>query len=159
VSWRYPLVLFLVCLPLLIFAPAASAAPLTVTCNGGSCLSGWYKVNITVAFAWDPAGVTSTSGCDTQTISSDMTRHFNCVVSYGGTPPTQATASFDVKRDATPPTVTGASPTRGPDSKGWYNHPVGINFNGSLVATRPPTVALTVLVLPSPALAPTTLGT
>ena len=130
-SWRYPLVLFLVCLPLLIFAPAASAAPLTVTCNGGSCLSGWYKVNITVAFAWDPAGVTSTSGCDTQTISSDMTRHFNCVVSYGGTPPTQATASFDVKRDATPPTVTGASPTRGPDSKGWYNHPVGINFNGS----------------------------
>jgi len=53
------------------------------------------------------------------------------VVSYGGTPPTQATAAFDVKRDATPPTVTGASPTRGPDSKGWYNHPVGINFNGS----------------------------
>ena len=130
-TWRYPLVLFLVCLPLLIFAPAASAAPLTVTCNGGTCLPDWYKVNITVAFAWDPVGVTSTSGCDTQTISSDMIRHFNCVVSYGGTPPTQATAAFDVKRDATPPTVTGASPTRGPDSNGWYNHPVGINFNGS----------------------------
>jgi hypothetical protein len=76
-------------------------------------------------------GVTSTSGCDTQTISSDMSRHFHCVVSYDGTPPTQAIADFDVKRDATPPTVTGASPTRGPDSNGWYNHPVGINFNGS----------------------------
>jgi hypothetical protein len=131
VSWRYPLVLLLVCVPLLILAPAASAAPLTVTCNGGACSPGWYKVNITVAFAWDPVGVTSTSGCDTQTISSDMSRHFHCVVSYDGTPPTQAIADFDVQRDATPPTVTGASPTRGPDSNGWYNHPVGINFNGS----------------------------
>ena len=130
-SWRYPLVLVLVCVPLLIAVPAASAAPLTVTCNGGTCSPGWYKVNITVAFAWDPVGVTSTSGCDTQTISSDMSRHFHCVVSYDGTPPTQAIADFDVKRDATAPTVTGASPTRGPDSNGWYNSPVGINFTGS----------------------------
>ena len=89
------------CVPLLIAVPAASAAPLTVTCNGGTCSPGWYKVNITVAFAWDPVGVTSTCGCDTQTISSDMSRHFHCVVSYDGTPPTQATADFDVKRDAT----------------------------------------------------------
>ena len=132
VRWRHLLVLLLVCVPLLVVVPAASAAPLTVTCNGGTCAPDWYKVDVTVAFAWDLLGVMSTSGCDTQTINSDTSgRHFHCVVNYGGTPPTQAIADFDVKRDATPPSVTGGSPTRGPDSNGWYNHPVGINFNGS----------------------------
>src|SRR6266550_4600838 len=132
VCWRYPLTLLFVCLPLLVFVPAASAAPLTVTCNGGTCSPDWYKVNITVAFAWDPVGVASTDGCDTQTISSDTSgRHFHCVVTYGGTPPTQAMADFDVRRDGTPPTVTGGSPSRGPDANGWYNHSVGITFSGS----------------------------
>jgi len=132
VSWRYVLALAAVSLPLLIVVPAASAAPLTVTCNGGACSDGWYKVDVTVAFLWDPAGVTSTSGCDTQTINSDTAgRHFHCVVTYGGTPPTQAIADFDIKRDATPPTISGASAARGPDSNGWYNHPVSIVFNGS----------------------------
>jgi hypothetical protein len=130
-SWRYPFALALMCLPLLIYAPAASAAPLTVTCNGGGCSSGWYKVNVTVAFAWDP-GAMSTNGCDTQTISSDTSgRHFHCVVDYGGTPQIVVTADFDVRKDATPPTVTGGSPSRGADSNGWYNHPLSINFNGS----------------------------
>ena len=129
---RNLITLAVVCLSLLTVVPAASAAPLTVTCNGGACSGDWYKVDVTVAFAWDPSGVTSTSGCDTQTINSDTAgRHFHCVVTYGGTPPTQAIADFDVKRDATPPSVTGASPTRGPDSNGWYNHPVGITFSGS----------------------------
>ena len=130
-SWRYPLVLFLVCLPLLIFAPAASAAPLTVTCNGGTCSPDWYKIEHHGRLCLGSGTVSrSTSGCGTQTISSNVVRHSIVSVSYGGTPPTQATAAFDVRRDATPPTVTGASPTRGPDSNGWYNHPVGIDFNG-----------------------------
>ena len=32
--------------------------------------------------------------------------------------------------EITNPTVAGA-PTRGPDSNGWYNHPVTIAFSGS----------------------------
>ena len=130
--WRYPLALLVISLSLLSFVPSAVAAPLNVACNGSTCSGGWYRADVTVAFSWDPIGVTSTSGCDTQTINSDTTgRHFHCVVTYGGTPPTQAIADFDVKRDATAPTVTAGSPGRGPDSNGWYNHPVGINFNGS----------------------------
>jgi hypothetical protein len=33
--------------------------------------------------------------------------------------------------DATPPTITGATPTRPPDYNGWYNHPVSFTFIGS----------------------------
>ena len=129
-SWRYAVALGLVCLPLVILAPAASAAPITVTCNGGGCAPDWYKVNITVAFAWDPTGVTSTSQCDTNTVTSDTTGWSRtCTVTYSNG--SQSVLPVTVKKDATPPNITGASPTRGPDSNGWYNHPVGVNFTGS----------------------------
>jgi hypothetical protein len=39
-------------------------------------------------------------------------------------------SSFALKYDATAPGV-GASPARGPDANGWYNHPVAIAFSGS----------------------------
>jgi hypothetical protein len=118
---------------LLLTPMAATAAPLTVTCNGGGCdTSGWYHTNVTVAFQWDPAGVTSTSGCDTQTISSDTTgRAFDCKITYGTTPPSTVEAAFTIKRDATPPNVTGVAFARGPDANGWYNHPVGYGVSGT----------------------------
>ncbi|HEY6067797.1 MAG TPA: hypothetical protein VIU81_03815 [Gaiellaceae bacterium] len=129
-SWRYPLALILISVPLLIFAPAAGAAPITVTCNGGGCSSGWYKIDITVAFAWDPTGVTNTQSCDTNTVTSDTANWSRtCIVTYSNS--SQSQLGVTIKRDATAPTVSGGSPTRGPDAGGWYNHPVGINFNGS----------------------------
>jgi hypothetical protein len=128
--WRYPLALLLVCLPLLVLPPAASAAPITVTCNGGGCSTAWYKTSVTVAFAWDPTGVTMTQGCDTNTVSSDTTGWSKtCIVSY--TNGSSAQLGVTIKKDATPPTVNSGSPSRGPDANGWYNHPVGITFNGS----------------------------
>src|SRR6266699_3766194 len=130
VRWRYPLALFLVCVPLLILVPAASAAPVSVTCNGGGCSPDWYKTSVTVAFAWDPTGVTDTQSCDTNAVTGDTANWSRtCIVTYSNG--SQSQLGVTIKRDATPPTVTGASPTRGPDSNGWYNHPVGINFNGS----------------------------
>jgi len=129
-SWRYPLALFLVCLPLLVLVPAANAAPISVTCNGGGCSPDWYKASVTVAFAWDPAGVTNTQSCDTNTVTSDTANWSRtCIVTYSNS--SQSQLGVTIKKDATPPTVTGGSPSRGPDSNGWYNHPVGINFNGS----------------------------
>ena len=130
VSWRHAIALALVCLPLLIAVPSASAAPITVSCNGGGCSPDWYKVNVTVAFAWDPVGVMQTQNCDTNTVSSDTANWSRtCTVTYTNNSTSQL--GVTVKRDATPPTVTGASPTRGPDANGWYNHPVGVNFSGS----------------------------
>jgi hypothetical protein len=128
--WRYPLALFLICVPLLVLAPAAVAAPINVACNGGGCSTGWYKVNVTVAFTWDPVGVTQTAGCDTATLTSDTTGWARtCTVTYSNGSKSQL--GVTIKKDATPPTLTGGSPSRGPDANGWYNHPVGINFNGS----------------------------
>jgi len=129
-SWRYPLALFLVCLPLLIFVPAATAAPITVACNGGGCSTDWYKTSVTVAFAWDSVGVNMTQGCDTNTVTGDTAGWSRtCTVTY--TNGSQSQLGVTIKKDATPPTVTSASPSRGPDSRGWYNRPVDINFNGS----------------------------
>src|SRR5262245_6779933 len=129
-SWRYPLVLFLVCVPLLVVVPSAGAAPISVSCNGSGCSPDWYKTNITVAFAWDPTGVTQTQSCDTNTLSSDTAGWSRtCVVTYSNG--SSASLPVTVKRDATPPTVSGGSPSRGPDQNGWDNSPVGITFTGS----------------------------
>jgi hypothetical protein len=129
-SWRYPLALLLVCVPLLVLTPTAAAAPISVSCNGGGCSTDWYKQSVTVAFAWDPTGVTQTQGCDTNTVSNDTAGwSATCIVSYSNG--SSAQLGVTVKKDATPPTVTGASPSRGTDANGWYNHPVGITFNGS----------------------------
>lgn len=43
----------------------------------------------------------------------------------------KAAASVGFHYDATPPTVTGAMPSRPPDFNGWYNHPVSFAFAGT----------------------------
>jgi hypothetical protein len=129
---RCLLVLVVASLLVLIVPSAATSAgpPLTVACNGAACSSDWYRGNVTIAFSWDPIGVTSTSGCDTKTVSSDTTGvTFTCTVTYSNSATSSLSAT--IKRDATTPTVTGASAGRGPDANGWYNHAVGITFNGS----------------------------
>jgi hypothetical protein len=127
---RYFLVLALVCAPMLVFVPAASAVPISVTCNGGGCGTGWYTTAVTVAFAWDPTGVINTQGCDTNTISGDTSGWSRtCIVTYSNNSSSQL--GVTIQKDSTPPTVSGGSPDRGPDSNGWYNHPVSINFNGT----------------------------
>ena len=129
-GWRYFLTLVAVCAPMLVFVPAASAVPISVTCNGGGCATDWYKASVTVAFSWDPTGVTQTQNCDTNTVSGDTAGWSRtCVVTYSNNSSSQLGVS--IKIDSTPPTVTGGSPNRGPDANGWYNSPVGIGFNGT----------------------------
>jgi len=114
---RYFLVLALVCAPMLVFVPAASAVPISVTCNGGGCGTGWYTTAVTVAFAWDPTGVINTQGCDTNTVSGDTSGWSRtCVVTYSNNSSSQL--GVTIQKDSTPPTVSGGSPDRGPDSNG-----------------------------------------
>jgi hypothetical protein len=104
--------------------------------NGGSPsrgadANGWYNHAFTVTFS----GSDVTSGVDSCT-----------EVTYSGPddPSTSVSGScrdiagnqsgsktFALKYDETDPAVTGKSPSRQPDSKGWYNHAVTVTFSGS----------------------------
>ena len=120
----------IVALVVALIPAAANAAPINVTCNGGGCSGGWYTTNVTVAFTWDPTGVTATSGCDTATLSSDSANwQRSCVVSYSNG--SQSSLPVSIKRDATPPSVSGVAFARGPDANGWYNHPVSFSVAGT----------------------------
>jgi hypothetical protein len=114
-------------------ARAHAAAPPTATCtvpgsaSPQSC-SGWFRSDVTVSWAWDPAGVTQTD-CNVVTITADTKgASVTCRVWYGDE---YVEAGKVIRRDATPPAVTGAAPERGPDADGWFNHPVAVGFSGT----------------------------
>jgi hypothetical protein len=97
--------------------------------------NGWYNHPVTVAFAGrgfsGPASCVAT-GSSTTTVYSgpdtiSTTLGAKCVDPAGKS----AIASFALRYDATPPTITNAIPTRAPDFNGWYNHPVTFVFTGS----------------------------
>ena len=118
-------------------APPASAASVWPTCSTGAAAAddcnAWYRTSVTLQWHWSPTdGVASTAGCDVQTLSTDT--------SSSGTPKTcevdwlngdRVTAEKRIHVDMTPPTVTDATPSRGPDHDGWYTHPVEFAFHGS----------------------------
>jgi hypothetical protein len=111
--------------------PAASApppAPPDPSCSPGpaSCFD-WHTSDVTVTWAAAPGGVTAT-GCGPTTISGDTGGE--AVSCTWANAEGSRTTTVLVRRDASPPSVT-ASPARGPDSNGWYNHPVGVGFSGS----------------------------
>ena len=112
---------------------AARADGITASCTAsgttGACSGGWYTSDVTVSFTL-PAGSTNPQGCGNQTISSDTAGvTFTCTVAVTGSQCCRLDVTL--KRDATPPTVTSLTAQRGPDSNGWYNHPVQITAAGT----------------------------
>ena len=123
-----------VLLPLVVAPGAGSApgAPVPQCSPGPAACTGWYTGNVTVSWAFDPAGVTQTTGCNVKTITSDGVSASSCEVWYGDS---SFARSVTVRRDATPPQVTGSSFERGPDADGWYNKPVAVTFSGTDVTS------------------------
>ncbi len=93
---------------LLAFDPhAASVAPpeITVTITGAVGLNGWYTSNVTVD--WQVDGETSSSGCDTVTLSADTPgTTITCTAANGGD---QTIKSVTIKLDKTPPSAAAAA--------------------------------------------------
>ena len=93
-------------------------------------LNGWYVSNVTVNWTVeDPESpILESHGCDAVTLTSDTAgTQLTCTAtSDGGT----TSVTITIKLDKTAPTVT-ATPARGPDSNGWYNHPLSVSFNGT----------------------------
>jgi hypothetical protein len=119
-------------LPLLALAAAlalpasARAAPIEFSCSPApvSC-AGWYHQPVTIT--WNVTGTKSPGTCVDATVSVETGGAPQyCEISGG-----QFTATVVLKVDMTPPTVTGASPSRPPDHNGWYRSPVKVTYTGT----------------------------
>jgi hypothetical protein len=91
--------------------------------------NGWYTGNVHVAWEYtDPESpILWTGGCGPVDVTSDTPgTTISCTARSDGGP---TTGSVTIKRDTTPPIVVGSG-DRLPDSNGWYNHAVTIDFFG-----------------------------
>src|ERR671925_976082 len=124
----------------LLLAPGAPGVPdvpgdptppvVTPVVSGTLGSAGWYTSNVTVNWSVvDPESIIlSTSGCNTVTLNTNtIGTELTCrAESDGGV----STVSKTFKIDKTPPSAT-ATPSRGVDANGWYNHALNVGFTGS----------------------------
>ncbi len=92
--------------------------------------SGWYVGDVTLSWTVvdEESDITSTSGCDPVSITSDQpeTAYTCTATSAGGT----SSETVSIKRDATAPSIS-VTPDRAADHGGWYNHAVNFTVSGS----------------------------
>jgi hypothetical protein len=107
---------------------------ISTSASRGPDANGWYNHPVDVTFSgsdglsgMDSCAGGSYSGPDNGSASVSG----SCRDKAGNT----ASGSFGLKYDATPPTVTGSTPDRPPNSDGWYNRPVVVTFAGSDAAS------------------------
>ena len=109
----------------------ATPPSVSVTPARGADSNGWYNSPVGVAFTGTDAlsGVESCSAATTYSgpDSGSAPVVGSCTDKAGNS----ASATLELKYDATPPTVTGATPDRPPDAGGWYNHKVTVTFAGT----------------------------
>jgi hypothetical protein len=92
--------------------------------------NGWYNHTLSIAFT----GADATSGIDSCTQagysgpdSANASVSGTCRDRAGNT---SAASAFNFMYDETAPSVT-ATPSRNPDSNGWYNHALSVSFAGT----------------------------
>ena len=104
----------------------ATGPVVTATPSRAPDSNGWYNHGLTVAFA----GTDATSGLDSCVPAQSYAGPDSANASVSGSCLDRAGNStanvFALSYDATAPTVTGASASRGADHNGWYNHTLTI---------------------------------
>ena len=95
--------------------------PMCTTAQGTQpCAAGWYTTPIDqLSWSWTAGG--TASNCNEASYQSDAVATLSCTVSWPDG--FQGTQSYTVHLETSSPTAT-VVPNRGPDSNGWYNHPV-----------------------------------
>jgi hypothetical protein len=117
-------------------APTAEAVPsVTFKCTPApqDC-SGWYRTNVTLDWTVLPTDATIVSGCQDKPFTADTPANPPsefCSARDGPDGSPEVTVQLKIRRDATPPVVTGGSPARAADAGGWYNHDVLLTFKGA----------------------------
>ena len=121
-------------------------APMCTVAQGPAqpCSGGWYRSAVTVVWQASPPPV-ATTGCQLgigYPFNADAVTTLSCNASWsdGST----SSYSFPLHVETSVPTAT-ATPSRPPDSNGWYNHPVAAavtasSFSG-IVSCTPTTYA------------------
>jgi hypothetical protein len=102
-------------------APAAalssSVAPPSITLHvsGQEGDNGWYVSDVTVSWTVsDPTGISTSSGCGPQTLTSDTPgTTLTCSASNRAKPPLSNAVSVTIKIDRTPPRLSDVSETSG----------------------------------------------
>ena len=91
--------------------------------------NGWFTSNVTVRweFSEQPNDTTGCPSAELITAEGANTRHCTCPVLLGHG---RESTVVSIKIDKTAPAGVGGSLARGPDSDGWYNHPVAASFGG-----------------------------
>jgi hypothetical protein len=129
----------------LLFGTAASPSVLddtppsvTYTVDGITGTNGWYRGSTGgnyVVVRWavsDPdSQISSSSGCELAIRIDDPntgTTRTCSATSAGGT---TAITTKQIKIDGDPPTSVAATPSRGADANGWYNHSFSVSWSGS----------------------------
>ena len=107
----------------LMAASVAWGDTITPMCTTGQstqpCGAGWYTTPVFVSWTWSPL-TSGTGNCQAAPYDSDTDTTVSCTVTWTGFVGTQ---SYTVRVETSSPTAT-ATPSRPPDSGGWYNHPV-----------------------------------
>jgi hypothetical protein len=112
----------------------AEAQSVSHTCDTASThddCERWYTASsVTLHWEWS-ANSTSFSGCQNEAFFDEGLAQRSCTVRWGaGSSATDVTNRVWIGIDRTPPAVLGMQPDRPPDHNGWFNHPVGLTFQG-----------------------------
>jgi hypothetical protein len=116
----------------LAFAASAEAQTETVVANcytplqRDSCNRWYTAASVTLDWDFNPPPL-STPNCGA-IFSAEGRFERSCKVDWPGT---SITKTVWIGVDRTPPQLTGLVPDRPPDYNGWYNRPVGFNFQAA----------------------------
>jgi hypothetical protein len=112
---------------LMLAAPALADLPIVnYSLTGPPGDNGWFVGPVTVK--WTLTGETSSSGCDTRTLTADTgDTKITCTASNIAGP---VAGTATVRIDQTAPTDVVASAARPPDTRSWFTAPIGITWSG-----------------------------
>ena len=114
------------------FVPAEDAPPVvTYSIDGTAGNNGWYT-SPSIVVHWSVSGsLTSTTGCEPAISISDPDTGSTLTCTASGPGGTTTVTTKTLKIDATKPVASTATPARGPDKNGWYNHALSIQWGGT----------------------------
>jgi hypothetical protein len=102
--------------------------PMCTTPQGTQpCAAGWYTTSVFLSWTWSPL-TSGTGTCQAAPYDNDTDTTVSCTVTW--TDGFVGTQSYTVQVETSSPTAT-ATPSRPPDSDGWYNAPISFAFQGS----------------------------